>query len=313
MATTATGSGHSMAAIAEVTYGTTPATPQLDDIRHTSCSLGLSKTVLESAEIRSDRQVAHMRHGNKSVAGDIGLELSYGTFDAFLEAVMGGTWSIDDPSAGIDQLQVGTTRRSFSVERQFTDLDTLEYHRYTGLEFNTLNLSVAPDAIVSGSFSCIAQDYSIATSGIAGATYPAATTTEPFDSFSGTITEGGSSIATVTSIELTLENGLSPLFVVGSALTDRPSIGKSRVTGTLGVYFQSKALLDKFINETASSLVFVLTDPDGNTYDFTLPNIKYTGGQPDVSGEGEVTLSMPFSALYDSTEGSNITIERNPV
>jgi hypothetical protein len=85
------------------------------------------------------------------------------------------------------------------------------------------------------------------------------------------------------------------------------------VTGTLGVYFQSKALLDKFINETASSLVFVLQDPAGNTYDFTFPNIKYNGGQPDVSGEGEVTLSLPFVALYDSTEGSNITIERNPV
>ena len=81
----------------------------------------------------------------------------------------------------------------------------------------------------------------------------------------------------------------------------------------MSVFFQSKALLDKFINETSSSLVFVLTDPAGNTYDFTLPNIKYTGGQPDVSGDGEVTLAMPFVALYDSTEGSNLTIERNPI
>lgn len=313
MGITATGARHSMGFIVESAYGATPATPALADIRHTACSLGLSKSSLESAEIRQDRQIAHFRHGNKSVSGDIGIELSYGSFDDFLEAVMGGTWDTDTPSAGIDQLQVGTTRRSFTVERKFNNLAVLEYHRYTGLEVNTFNLSVAPDAIVSGSFGCIAQDYAIDTAIISGATYPAASTTEPFDSFSGTITEGGSAIATVTSIELTLENGLAPLFVVGSALTDRPSISKSRVTGTLGVFFQSKALLDKFINETSSNLVFVLTDPDGNTYDFTLPNIKYTGGQPDVSGDGEVTLSMPFTALYDSTEGSNITIERNPV
>ena len=269
---------------------------------------------MESAEVSGDRQIKHLRHGNKSVAGDIGIELSYTTFDDFLEAALGGTWAADTPSVGIDQLQVGTTRRSFTIERKFGNISTPEWHRFLGCEVNGFNLSVAPDAMVTGSFSFIAQDASTpATSAIAGSSYGAATTTDPFDSFSGTITEGGSAIATVTSVELTLENGLSPMFVVGSALTDRPGIGKSRVTGTMTAYFQDASLLNKFINETASSLVFVLQDPAGNTYDFTLPNIKYTGGQPDVDGEGEVSISLPFTALYDSTEGSNITIERNPV
>jgi hypothetical protein len=313
MAITAVGSRHSAAYIAESTYGTTPSTPTFDNIRHTSASLGLSKTTLESGELRDDRQIAHLRHGNKSVAGDIGFELSYTTFDDFLEAALGGTWATDTPSAGIDQLQAGTTRRSFTIERKFANIATPEWHRYTGAEINSFSLSVAPDAMVTGTFNFMAQDFSIGTAAIAGSSYNAATTTDPFDSFSGTITEGGSAIANVTSVELTLENGLSPLFTVGSALTDRPTIGKSRVTGTMTTYFQSKALLDKFINETASSLVFVLQDPAGNTYDFTLPNIKYTGGQPDVSGEGEITIALPFTALYDSTEGSNITIERNPV
>ena len=262
---------------------------------------------------RSDRQIAHFRHGNRSVAGDIGIELSYGSFDDFLEAVLCGTWATDTPSVGIDQLQVGTERRSFTIERLFANLDTPEYHRYTGVEMNTFNLSVAPDAMVTGSFGTIAQNNSIGTAEIAGATYNPATTTEPFDSFSGTITEGGSAIGVVTSLEMTLENGINPLFVVGSDVTEEPSIGKSRVTGTLGVFFQDKTLLEKFINETASALIFTLVDPAGNEYNFTLPNIKYTGGQPDVSGEGEITISMPVTALYDSTEGSNLTIERNPI
>ncbi len=313
MANTATGARHSMSYIAEVTYGTTPATPALTDIRHTSASLGATKGALESAEVRSDRQIAHFRHGNKSVAGDVGIELSYGSFDDFLEAALGGSWATDTPSAGIDQLQVGTTRRSFSIERIFNNLAVPEYHRYTGCEVNTLSLSVAPEAIVTGTFSMIAQDSSIGTAVIAGSSYGTASTTSPFDSFSGTINEGGSAIGTVTSLEMTLENGLNPLFVVGSNVTEEPSIGKSRVTGTITTYFQDKTLLEKFLNETSSSLVFVLQDPAGNTYDFTFPNIIYTGGQPDVSGEGEVTIALPFTALYDSTEGSNLTIERNPI
>jgi len=313
MAKTATGARHSMAYIAESTYGSTPATPTFDDVRHTSCSIGASKTALESAEIRSDRQIAHFRHGNKSIAGDIGFELSYGTFDDFLEALLGGTWASDTPSVGIDQLQAGTTRRSFTVERQFANIATPEYHRYTGLELNSFSLNIAPDAMITGSFGCIAQDTAIATSAIAGSSYNAATTTEPFDSFSGSINEGGSAIAVVTSLEMSLENGLNPLFVVGSDVTEEPSIGKSRVTGTLTAFFQSKTLLEKFLNETASSLQVILQDPAGNTYDFTFPNIKYTGGQPDVDGEGEVTIALPFTALYDSTEGSQLTVERNPV
>ena len=151
------------------------------------------------------------------------------------------------------------------------------------------------------------------TSIISGATYGAATTTEPMDSFSGTITEGGGAIATVTSIEFSLENGINPLFVVGSDTTLEPSIGKSRLTGTMTAYFQSAALLNKFINETASTLVFTLFDPAGNEISFELPNIKYNGGQVDVEGEGEVTIPLPFIALYDSTEASNIVIERNPI
>lgn len=313
MAVTATGSRHSIAYIAESTRGTTPATPAFSDARHTGTNLGLSKSTIESNEIRSDRQIAFMRHGNRSVAGDISIEFSYGTFDDFLEAGLGGTWAADTPSVGTDQLQTGTTRRYFTIERYFSNLAVPEWHRFTGCEVNGFNFSIAPDAIVTGAFSFVGKDSSIGTSIISGATYGAATTTQPFDSFSGTINEGGSPIATVTSLELTLENGLNPLFVVGDATSDTPSIGRSRVSGTMTTYFQSKTLLEKFINETSSSLVFTLVDLAGNAYDFTLPNIKYTGGQPDVDGEAEITISMPFMALYDATEGSNITIERTPI
>ena len=314
MASTATGSGHSAGYIVESTYGTTPATPAFTNLRLTSTSLGLSKTALESNELSSTRQVLHYRHGNKQVGGDIGFELSYGTFDDFLEAALGGTWATDTPSAGIDQLKAGLTRRSFTIERKFGDLDTPEYHRYTGCEINSMSLSVAPDAMVTGSFSMIGQDYSPGnTSIITGATYPAGTTTEPFDSFTGTIDEGGSTIGIVTALEMSLENGLNPLFVVGSDTTLEPGIGKLRASGTVTVFFQDSTMLNKFVNETASTLELTLLDPAGNEYYFHLPNIKYNGGQPDTSDDSEITLSMPFVALYDATEASAIVIERTPV
>ena len=302
----ANGAQHSIHFISEATYGTTPATPAFKPFPHTGTNLAMTKDGLESEKLRGDRQVEDFRHGNQTISGDISAELEYGDLDDILQAVLCGTWAAD-------VLKAGTTRRSFTIERKFADLTVPEWHRYTGCEFNTFSLSVSPNAIVTSTFGVIGKGLALATTAIAGSTYAAATVAQPFDSFTGSITEGGSAIAVVTSIEFTLENGLEPLFAVGSKTTNRPSIGKSRLTGTMTTYFESKTLYEKYINETSSSILLTLVDLAGNQYIFDFSNVKYNSGQPDVSGEGAVTVSMDFIALYDATDASQIVITRDPV
>ena len=300
----ASGSRHRLAAIAEVTYGTTPTTPAFTTLRHNSCNIGLSKDAVESEEIRGDRQITCFRHGNKSVGGDIEGELVYGEYDTLIEAALCGTWNTD-------VLKAGTTRRSFTVERTFQDIT--QFMRYTGCEVNTMSISIAPNSMIGVSFGFIGKDQSIAQTAIASSTYSTLTDTCQFDSFTATINEGGSPIALVTEMEVTLENGIEPQFVVGSSTTLRPSIGRCNVTGSITVYLEDQAMLTKFQNETESSLDITMTDPDGNTFQIEIPKLKYNSGQPDVSGEGSVTVSMDFQAIYDSVDASNIVITRNPV
>ena len=299
----ANGAQHSLHYIAEVTYGTTPSTPTWTPLPHTGTTLALSKDGIESEKLRGDRQIEDFRHGNKSIGGDVSAEMEYGAVDDILEAVMCGTWAAN-------VLKAGTTRRSFTLERKFADLATPEFHRYTGVEFNSLSLSIAPNAMVGATFSVVGKDLALATAEVASSTYSADIGNTPFDSFTGSITEGGSSIATVTSLEITIENGLEPLFSVGADTTNRPSIGKSRVTGSLTTYFDSKALYEKFINETSSEIVCTLTDTAGNDIQIDIPNVKYNSGQPDVSGEGAVTIAMDFVALYSSSDASQLVITR---
>jgi hypothetical protein len=299
----ANGAQHSIHFVSEVTYGTTPAAPAFKPFPHTGTNLAMTKDGLESEKLRGDRQVEDFRHGNQSISGDVTSELEYGDLDDILEGVLCGTW------AG-DVLKAGVTRRSFTLERKFADLATPEFHRYTGCEFNSFAMSVSPNAIVTATFGVIGKGLTLATTAIASSTYGSPSAVQPFDSFTGSITEGGSPIAVVTSIEMTLENGLEPLFAVGSVTTNRPSIGKSRLTGTMTTYFESKTLYEKFINETSSSIVLTLVDLAGNEYEFDMPNVKYNSGQPDVSGEGAVTVSMDFIALYDATDESQIVITR---
>lgn len=297
----ASGSRHQMAYIAEVAYGTTPATPAFKRIRHNSTSLALNRESLQSEEIRSDRQLNDFRLGQHTVPGDITCELGDNTHDDLLEAVLCGTWSTN-------VLKAGTTRRSFSIERHFSDID--KYLRYTGIEFNTFALTVAPSAIVSAVFGVMGQTQVSDTVAIAGSSYADTSLAAPYDGFSGVIEEGGATIAVVTEVSLSLTNNLATMPVIGSLFGLQPSIGRSIVTGSISAYFESLTLLNKFINETTSSLEFTLGS-GGSGLTFLVPKIKYTGGQPDVSGEGPITLAMPFQALYDSTEQTNLKITRN--
>lgn len=211
-------------------------------------------------------------------------------------------------------LKAGTVRRSFTVERFFGDILTADkpYHRFTGVEFNTLALAISANAMLTGTFGVLGQNMTTATTAIVGATTPAPTTTSPLDSFTGTLNEAGTPIAVITEIQLNVENGLEARFVVGSKASIRPSIGRSNCSGTMTAYFENSLLLDKFINETESDISFELPDGAGNKYVFTLPRIKYNGGQPDVEGEGPITLSMPFQALLNAATSTNIQIERVP-
>ena len=299
--TIATGSRHSLAYIAEANYGATPATPAFRQLRHKSTTLALTKNTLQSEELRSDRQIADLRHGTIQVGGDIQGELSFGAYDDLFAAALGGSWNAN-------VLNAGTARTSFTLERNFADIG--QYLRYTGCEINGLHFDVQPGAIANVTFDVVGQSEAVDAAPVAGATYVNAPANRPMDALSGAIKEGGQVIGVVTELKLDLANGIEPRFVIGSAKTLQPSIGRSNLTGTLTAYFLDGSLLSKFIGETESSLELTLSD-GANSYVLFLPRIKYTGGQADVANDGPITLSLPIQALYDGTAGTHLRITRS--
>ena len=295
----AQGSRHDMSYVAESVFGTTPTTPDMKALRYTSTSLALTKEAFVSEEIRSDRQIEDFRHGNRQAGGEIGFELSYGALDDMLESVMFSTWASD-------VLKAGTALKSFTFERRH--LDVAQYLRYTGCVANSLTLSIQPNQMVTGTLGFIGKGINTATTSLGSPA--AAPTNSPFDSFTGELKEGGSVIANVTGIELNLENGVEPNFVIGSAETPQLSFGRSNLTGTLTAFFEDTVLLEKFLNETESSIEIELVDTAGNKMIFDIPRIKYSGADNPVEGEGSVVVSLPFQALRDTGEGSQLVITR---
>ena len=308
----ADGSRHGIYLIKETTYGVMPNSPNWETIRNVGTTLGLSKSALQSDEIRSDRQIADFRHGAKQVGGDVSGELSLQTYDDLLESALMGAWVVDSPVDDTDRLVNSVTRQSFSIMRHFSDMQAVNkpYHLFNGCEVNSWNLKVDADAKATTSFSFIGKGMSASSSQPSSSTYNDATTTSILDSFTGSILEGGVSYANISAIDLTVENGLEPRFVLFSDETILPNVGDCNVTGTMTAYFEDSTLIDKFINEISSSLEFEMIDLSGKKLKITLPKIKYNGGQPDVSGKGAIVLSIPFQAMLDPVTGSTIMIDR---
>lgn len=208
----------------------------------------------------------------------------------------------------------GTTRRSFSVLRQFGDIAEAgePFHLIPGVEFNNMAVNFTLGENVGVSFASLSRDYIPSGTAPAGSTFTAAGSICPFNSLSGTIKEGGEAIAILSEVSFTLENGMTPRFGLMSDKMKQASVGKSLLTGSITAYFETSALLKKFLDETVSSLELVV-EQGGWRYHFNIPSIKYTGGQPDVAEVADVVLTLPFQAFLDSTTGTNIAIAKTEI
>ena len=304
----ADGSRHSIFQVLESTYGTTPANPALELVRNTGTTLGLSRDSFMSEELRADRQINDFRLGTNSNEGEINIELSYESFEKAIEAVL---MTNDGFASGtVGEIRAGTTRRSFSVFRNFSDIDDFPWHSFAGVEYNTLSLTIPASGVITGSLGAIAQVFNTLATLPGTPTFPTESSTSVMDSFSGAVRLGGTSSGVVTEMSISIDNGLTARNVVGSRNIIRPSIGRSNVSGSIQVYFEDSTLLNNFRDEDLSSLEFTLSDVAGNAYVFTLPRLKFSSGKPDVSDMGPIMLAMSFQAYLDPVEGTNIIINK---
>lgn len=302
------GSRTRLSFLTESTFGTTPA-GNFQELPFTTHSLNLSKERVQGNDIQSDRMPRVDRHGNRSAAGDIVADLRDSNYDAFLESLMFSTW--DNSPSGPDELKVGTTLKSFSIEDYLSDID--QARLFTGMAVSSASFSIQPNQMVTTTFSFMGKDMSVSAT---ERTVTAATIAQPFDAYSGALTIGDnggslSSIATVTSIEFSVDNALSPTFVVGSDSTPQLEYGRATIEGTITAYFADLTLVNRFLNETESAFKVTVDDPTGaNEYGFFFPKVKFNGADAPLQNPQSRLITIPFVALYDATEASNLVITR---
>lgn len=372
--------------IEEVTFGTTPA-GNLQKMRWTSESLAQTNTPEESKEIRDDRQIGYVARVDAEMAGDIGIEMSYGAHDDMIAGLLMNTWAaittgvksdlaavaagqeltsgatdlsvfpvgawirlsagwvanlgkivkvlsssaasltvtgdvlVDEVAAAghvisTSRLIVGTTPKSFSIEKAQMDLAEAErYSAYAGCRIKGASLNITPGSLFNGNFSVMGLREARPAATI-GTGYVAAPTNDIWNTVDNieAIREGGAAVTfRTTGITLNIENGMwgqKELAVLGSSGI---GVGTFRLTGSLGAYFETKALCNKALNWVASDLAFRSKDVAGNKTVWDIPKLYFTNAKTNNAGmDQDVKAEMEFQAFLNASQGTTLGMYRFP-
>lgn len=290
----------SFSAIDAAVAGTGSGAADFVALPHTSFGINLTKDIFNDDTIRSDRRRRFNVHGNKTVAGDIAVNLASASFDSLIESALNSVFAANTISDGL-------VEKSFTVEQG--SLDISQFTLYTGVKVNQWTIDVPVDGIVTSTFSIMGKDMSIS-----GATIDASvadpTIEEPFFHAGGSFLIGGVAVGNISSISLNINNEGQTNFALGESTGRDITNGFTTVTGSFTVYFDDAFYFNEFINGTNSTADFTLKDPSNNTLQFSLPRIKYSGADRTIEGQGPILITAAFEAFSDAG-GPVITITRS--
>jgi len=297
----AQGSRSRLAFGVESTFGT--AATSYTNLPFNTHSLNLSKDRVAGNEIQPDRMPRVDRHGNRSVAGDITVDLRDTAYDDLIESAMLSTFS-----TGV--IKVGTTPKFLTLEDYAGDID--QARLFTGCAVSTMGISMAPNQMVTATFGMVGKDMTVSAT---EKTVAAAGVAEPFDAYSGDLkvadVDGigaASALSIITGVDFTVTNSFAPTFVVGDDSAPALEFGRAEIEGSITAYFEDATLVNRFLNETESAIEVSVADPSANTMTFLFPRVKFNAADIPVDGPTSRIISLPFVALYDDTELTNLKI-----
>jgi len=202
----------------------------------------------------------------------------------------------------------GRTDDSYTVEKWFPDIAQSE--RYVGCKFSSMTVRLPATGIATISFTIVGQDMQTGTA--AYFTAPTAVGTQAVTAaVNGKLRVAGADVATLTSLEFTLDWGVAGEPVVGSNLIPALTYGRGRVSGSFTAFFEDATLRDLFVNETEAAIITNVTTSSAITADFICFNMSRikVGGAAKADADLGIVQTFPFTALLDTVGGTGVATE----
>lgn len=223
-----------------------------------------------------------------------------------------------------DKLSIGTTKKSLTVEKTFTDLTTKALI-YKGCIVSQMELNVEYGALVNGSFQTSGNDYESADTAAEFASYQ-----EYFDDPATTNTLNGSVdmpfVATdvtgtfvqdafcLQKLNLQLNNNLTVQNCIGKAAPQDYSAGTAQITASLSSYLKDSNwdMLARKLSQSPFAIGFMVQNTDGY-YGFFIPALQVSFDDPQSGGANQqISMDMKGTCKVSSSGGSSLVIYRAP-
>ena len=226
--------------------------------------------------------------------------------------------TVADAKVRSGRLTNGTTKRSFSIEKNFSDAG--EYFLYKGMQVNKMDLSFESKAAITGSFDFIGTTSTNSkTAGLGDKTAYTASKTNPIiDAVLGmkNIWIDGKDMreemtAGVKSISLSFDNAMQGADAVGVLGNVDVLPGTIAVGGAISMYFKSGTIYNDVITQKRFNISWAAFDRNGYGYGFTLPSVELDSPKVNASQQDEpLLIELNFTALMDPVSQKTIFIDR---
>lgn len=300
----ARGSQTAVAIFDETTYATDPGTPDGTKLYIVDSGVRAQQPLLQPNSLTSARARSRAKRGNINVSGGLNVEIGAENIGKILKHTMGA-----NTTTGVGPythtLTIGSLPTGMVIEQDFgANISGVgRYEKFNGCRVRNASFNFPQEGFCTAAFDVLGAKRTLGSAALD------ATVTDnghtPFSSFEGTIQEGGAAIAIVTQLQFTLDNDLDDsVYCIGGAGQRRAAPeGFANISGTLTALFEDATLINKGINDTASSIKVTLTRGTGagsagnESIEFFLQNLVYEQTSPGIPGPRGLMLSLPFQGF----------------
>lgn len=222
-----------------------------------------------------------------------------------------------------DKLEIGTTKKSFSMEKAFLDL-TDKAIVYKGMCARTMDITVNYGDLVTAAFGFSGNDtYSVDQAAdfiTDGRTTNAQATSQSFNgsvdmpfvvnTLSGELEEGA---ICVKNVSLKLDNNFTPVTCIGKAAPEDYTPGTAKIDVDLSAYLEDSSwnVLPTKLTQDPFALGFIVKN-SGGWYGFYLPAIQSTFEDPNAAGQNQdVMINMKAMAKVGANGEKALYIYRS--
>lgn len=201
--------------------------------------------------------------------------------------------------------QTGHTNDSFTVEEFHSDIPM---SRITlGQQVNTMDLSLSPNGMVSTSFAFMGKDAEASTAVQYFTSPTVVPATGTMSTADGLCLINGLGVCTLSSLSITVDNGITQEAVIVCKGIGAKSRGKVAVSGSFTAILLDSTYIDYFNLEQEVSFSLTVNGTDGTTFTVFMPRMKINSATID-DGEKVIMITVNFDSL--EYVGINPAIEK---